>query len=143
MSLKSEVRDLLANDATVQAHLTGGVYTVVEIKKTEEECEDAFDDGTGEILPCANIRVTTENPFGPHDETQEVFFTIYYYQYRASGNEAITAAAARVRQLLHRRRVPGTTQIFHSTSNPDLEDPALEASLHIDRYRVVRSAPLT
>ena len=142
MSLKTEIRDLLANDATIQAHLTGGVYALVEIKRSDEECAAAFDEETDEILPCANVRVTTVNPFGPHDETQEAFFSIYYYQYRAGGNDAVLVAATRARQLLHRQRVTGTTQIFHVTSNPDLDDPTLEASLHIDRYRAIRSLPL-
>lgn len=142
MSLKTEVRDLLANDATIQSLLTGGVHAVIEIKRGDEDCAAAFDDTTNELLPCANVRLTTTNPFGPHDETQEVFFSIYYYQYRATGFDAIEAAAARARQLLHRQRVPGTTKIFHSTSTLDMEDPALEASLHVDRYRAIRSEPL-
>lgn len=142
MSLKTEIRDLLANDATIQSLLTGGVYAITEIKRSEEDCAGAFDDETNELLPCANVRVTTVNPFGPHDETQEVFFSIFYYQRRTSGSDTIQAAAARARQLLHRQRVPGTAQIFHSSSTPDIEDPALEASLHMDRYRAIRSLPL-
>jgi hypothetical protein len=134
MSLRTTIRDLLANDATIQSLLPGGVHTnIPEI--TRQDAQDAFADG--ELLPCALVKVTTENAIGPHRDTAETFFTVYYYQRR--GYDAIDAARFRGWQLLHRQRISGTIQVFAETFIPGQHDPALDANLHLDRYRAVRT----
>lgn len=135
MSLRTTVRDLLANDATIQGLLTGGVHTgIPEI--TRQDAPAAFD-ANGELLPCALVKAGTENPFGPHHDTAESFFTVYYYQRR--GYSTIDAARFRGWQLLHRQGIGGAIQVFSETFTPGVHDPALDASLHVDRYRAVRT----
>src|SRR5690554_4223310 len=139
MTVKDTIKSTLENDAEMAGYLTGGVYALAEIKRTDPACEDAFDE-FGEILPSVNLRVTTTNPTGPTGLFEESFISLFYYQYRTSGTAAILSAAMRGKELLHNVQLEGTFQVFHVGRNPDLEDEALEASLIIDRYRVAHPA---
>lgn len=137
MSVVSTVHNLLKNDATLTGMLPGGVLAVAEIKRTDDESKQAFDEDTQELLACINVKRGTENPFGPHHHTTEFFFTVSYYQ--LYGFDVIDAARDRVWQLLHRQRLPGTTDVRCVNRTPVVEDQALLVNMATDSYRAVRT----
>lgn len=136
MSVRSEIRDLLAADATLVAILTGGVYAAIEMKRTGET-EAAFD-ANGEIKPCGLVKTATEITDGPTQNSGRIFIDIYLYQF--SGFDSIDAAKERIFTLLHRLRISAVKvwEVKWLNDITDQEDPALQCSMHLCRYEAVR-----
>lgn len=128
----------LTGDATLVSLLTGGVHgDVAEIKRGEDGTPAAFGPGTGEILPCALLKLGTDTPAGPHFTGSRIVAILYFYQ--RAGYAVIEQARDRVYQLWHAQKI-GTNvwQIFHSNDVNDTMDDALGCSLIVSRYEMVR-----
>lgn len=137
--MRTIIGTLLANDSTLETLLTGGVeYTVGEISRTGTPTRY---DANKEILPCALVKLSTEGEFGPHEDGSRGFVAVYFYQ--RSGYEVIDQARERVYALLHRQKVGDASdkvwEVRHAGDVLDQEDPALECSLQVSRYQVVRN----
>lgn len=134
--MKSALYDLLSNDDTLMATLTGGLYKDVEISR--QGTPDAFD-ANGEIEPCGLLKMETQTPFGPHDHSARLFFSLLLYQ--RSGYGSTQAARERAYALLHRGRVSpaagGCWQIFHADEVLNAEDDGLGCSLETSRFYAV------
>ncbi len=138
MTVKAVIKALLEGDGTAAGLLTGGVFTEREIKRTQTGSPPF--DANGEIEPCCNIKEETEIPVGPHDHSHRMFVAIYFYE--RAGYAAIQPAADRTYELLHRQKIGSDSdrifEVFHNTTLSDLEDEALDASMILSRYEVVR-----
>lgn len=132
------IKTLLEGDGTVAGLLTGGIFAEREIKRTQTGSPPF--DGNGEIEPCCNIKEETEIPVRPHHHSHRMFVAIYFYE--RAGYAAIQPAADKVYELLHRQKIGNDGdrifEVFHSTTLSDLEEEALDASMIISRYEVVR-----
>jgi hypothetical protein len=135
LSLRSALLDVLEDDATLTATLTGGVYGEAEISR--QGTPGAFD-ANGEVLPCALLTMEAEDPAGPFPTSSRAFVTVYFYA--RAGYSAIDAALARVYALLHRQRVSdeGVWDIRHAGDVRDQRDPALDCAMSMSRYTVYR-----
>lgn len=132
--MKSALYTLLTNDATLMAILTGGLeYQVVEI--TRQGSPNCFDT-SGEIKPCALLKLNTDVPFGEHYQSSRLTFNLYWYQ--LNGYDQIDLARARARTLLHRQKITPTTgtcwEIHHDNDVLDQEDQALRCAMSMSRY---------
>ena len=128
--MKETIRAFLEADATLVALLTGGFYASPEVSR--QETAGAFD-ANMEILPCANVKLETLIPAGPHPEAAEQFFAIYFYQ--RSGFATVRSAVARTFTLLSRQALDATMyEIRLVNHGPEIIDPALECSLVLSRY---------
>lgn len=138
-SLAEIVRDKLLADATLVALLPGGIYAVKEIKRSDSTVAAAFD-ANGEIKPCANVKEALEQADGPIQFAGRAFLTIYFYEF--SGYATTVQARARIHTLLHRQKVGVAAdkiwEVNWVNDIPGGEDPALECSLEISRYQVMR-----
>jgi hypothetical protein len=134
--VRDTVKALLEADTTLMAILTGGVYAGGEISR--QGMPDAFD-SNGEILPCALVRVETETPYGPYDDSSRQYLVVMFYE--RSGYANIDAALARVYELLHKTRLgaTGVWEVVHADDVRDQEDQALACSLSYSRYVITRS----
>jgi hypothetical protein len=134
MTIRSAIYEVLDDDATLGALLTGGVYDAGEL--TRQDTPSAFDSNK-EILPCALMQVESEVPFGPFDTSSREFVVIRFYQRR--GYATIDAALARVFDLLNRQRVEdeGVWEIRHVDDVRDTWDQALDCAMSLSRYQVV------
>lgn len=137
--MRETIRALLAADPMLASILTGDVHTEVEISRTLTPT--AFDEETQEILPCALVKLPTEQPAGPIHTGSRLFLEVYFYQ--RAGYDAIDQAKDRVYVLLHRQRInyPATRmwEIRHTDDVSDQEDQALLCSLALSRYEILRN----
>lgn len=133
---RTEIAELLAADSTLMAILTGGVHAAREI--TRQGTPTAFDVNL-ELLPCALVKTPTEAAFGPYDDSASEFAHIYLYE--RSGFASIDAALERIYTLLHQQKISGERvwEIIWANDIKDQEDPALDASMHMSIYQVVRA----
>lgn len=135
MSLAEEMRVALVTDATLTDILTGGVYATTEI--TREGTPAAFD-ANKELKPCALVKAEVETPWGPFERSNRAFIRIFFYQ--RSGYAATDQAVERVYALLHRSKaLAGKWEILHLDDIRGQEDQALECSLEMSRYQVLRT----
>ena len=134
--MRDAVVAVLEGDETLMATLTGGVHTATEINR--QLTPTAFDDN-GEIEPCALVKFETEGPWGVHDHSARLFFSVMFYE--RSGYTSIETARARVYSLLHRQRVTpasgGCWEIRHSDDVLDQEDTALGCGLAVSRFYAI------
>ena len=136
--MRETLRAFLEADGTLSGLLTGGIHSVEEISR--QTAASAFDAQTKELLPCANIRLETETPFGPHDSSSQVFILISFYE--RLGKATIDQARERVFALLHRQGLSGETSIVEIQWTDDITDVwdiGLDSSLALSRYRAIRS----
>lgn len=132
--MRETVRALLAGDGTLSAVLTGGVYGGTEINR--QETPAAFD-ANGEILPCALVKIESEQPVGPFNTSSRQFIVVYFYQ--RNGRVTIDTALARVFVLLNRIKLTaGVWQVKHANDVTDVEDQALGCSMAFSRYEIIR-----
>jgi hypothetical protein len=125
----------LQADSTLTTLLTGGIYNEVQIDR--RKTENAFDSQTKELLPCANLKLETELPYGPLDDSNRAYVTIMFYD--RAGYSTIEQARARVYVLLHRQTYTGITEVRHADDVPRVWDDALDCYLILSRYQVTRS----
>ena len=134
--MRDAIYDLLNNDSTLTATLTGGLHRDGEISR--QGTSAAFD-ANGEILPCGLLRFTTQAPVEPHDHSSRLHFSVILYQ--RSGYDRIETARDRAYVLLHRQRVTpaggGCWEIRHADDVLDAEDEGLGCSLAVCRYYAV------
>jgi len=134
--VRDTVKALLEADTTLMAILTGGVYAGGEIAR--QGTPNAFD-ANGEILPCTLVKVETETPWGPYDDSSRQYLVVMFYE--RSGYENIDEALARVYVLLHKTKLDtaGVWETVHADDVRDQEDQALACSLSYSRYAIARS----
>jgi hypothetical protein len=128
--------NLLQGDATLVALLPGGIYDGAEVDHiSRTNTPDAFDSDS-ELLPCAIVKLTGDQPFGPFRYSSQRNFTIYLYQ--RTGSATIEQARDRCITLLHRQRLSGVRawQMFHANDLLGQWDAALDCPLIVSRYRL-------
>lgn len=128
------VYNLLVNDATLMATLTGGVHQVQEISR---QTTPAAYDANLEVKPCALLKASTATPWGPHQHSGRFYFQILLYE--RHGDTSIEAARLRIYDLLHRARVTpvngdGCYDIRHTGDVLGQEDSVLGAALALSRF---------
>lgn len=136
--MRSEIADYLADDTTLMALLTGGVYTGTEISR--QNTPDAFDE-SGEILPCALVTEESDTQAGPFTEAGNVstrlFVAVFFYQ--RVGYDTIDAAMDRTLALLQRAKLAaGTWEIAWADDVRDQRDEAMRCSMGMSRYVATR-----
>jgi len=131
--MRAAVKALLESDSTLMATLTGGLHTATEISR--QGTPEAFD-ANGEIEPCGLLKFGTVTPYGPHDHSARLYFSVMLYQ--RSGYDNVEAARERIYALLHQQRVTPSIgacwEIAHADDVLDQEDEALGCSLAVSRY---------
>lgn len=136
--MRDAIYDLLNDDATLMATLTGGLHTKAEISR--QATPTAFD-SNDEIQPCGLLKFETQTPWGVHDHSSRLYFSVMLYE--RSGYDNIETARGRVYTLLHRQKVSpasgGCWEIRHAGDTPDTEDPALGCSLGVSRFEATVS----
>lgn len=139
MGIRTTIRDFLAADGTLSGLLTGGVFDEPEI--TRQDTLDAFDSG-GEIKPCALVKLDTEPQTGPFMERGAVSsrLSVVVFFYQLKGFDVIDAALDRTRVLLQRENlsVDGVWEVTWADDVLDQEDDALDCSMAMSRYSVMR-----
>ena len=125
----------LQADSALTTLLTGGIYNEAQIDR--QNTSGAFDSQTKELLPCANLKLETEVPYGPLDDSNRAFITVMFYD--RAGYGTIEQARARVYVLLHRQTFAGITEVRHADDVPRVWDDALDCYLILSRYQVTRS----
>lgn len=136
--MRAEVRDHLADDTTLMALLTGGVYTGTEISR--QNTPDAFDTN-GEIIPCALVTEESDTQAGPFTESGNIstrlFVAVFFYQ--RVGYDTIDAAMERTLELLQRAKLAtGTWEIAWADDVRGQRDEALRCSMGMSRYVATR-----
>ena len=135
VDVKAAITAALAADAPLMALLTGGVYAVAEITP-RMDAPSPFDE-VGRMRPSALVRYETAAAEGPRGLFDRLFVLVFFYD--AAGYEAITAAADRVRALLHGRWLGnGVYEVRHVDDVYDQYDDAILAFMHRSRYQVAR-----
>ena len=135
VDVKAAITAALAADAPLMALLTGGVYAVAEITP-RMDAPSPFDE-VGRMRPAALVRYETAVADGPRGLFDRLFVLVFFYD--AAGYEAITAAADRVRALLHGRWLGnGVYEVRHVDDVYDQYDDAILAFMHRSRYQVAR-----
>ncbi len=135
MTLIGDLISSLTGDATLMATLTGGVYGV-RISRTATAA--AFDGTTQEIKPCAYVRSGAEFPSGPLPRGSSFVVEVYLYQRVEYGS--IQTARDRIYALWHNQRIGSHVwQVQHADDANDQYDPALDCSLIVSRYQVMRN----
>jgi hypothetical protein len=135
MTIESDLLASLTGDATLTTALAGGVHEGTQINRN---LTPAAFDANKEILPCALLKMEVESPIPPHHRGSRKFVTVYLYQ--RVGYDVIRAARDRIYVLWHEQKVGEKVwQIFHTDDVNDQEDGALECSLIVSRFAVVRS----
>ena len=135
VDVKAAITTALAADAPLMALLPGGVYAVAEITP-RMDAPTPFDE-VGRMRPSALVRYETAAAEGPRGLFDRLFVLVFFYD--AAGYEAITAAAERVRALLHGRWLGnGVYEVRHVDDVYDQYDDAILAFMHRSRYEVAR-----
>ena len=135
VDVKAAITAALAADAPLMALLPGGVYAVAEITP-RMDAPTPFDE-VGRMRPSALVRYETAAAEGPRGLFDRLFVLVFFYD--AAGYEAITAAAERVRALLHGRWLGnGVYEVRHVDDVYDQYDDAILAFMHRSRYEVAR-----
>lgn len=104
MSIRTDIRETLAADATLAAILTGGIYDASELPEdglTPSGVPGAFD-AVGRLSPVAVVRFSTMTETELIGASKRRFFQIWIYDDVGYAN--IDTAQARCRVLLHRRK---------------------------------------
>lgn len=138
MSVRTVVKDLLEADGTIATLLTGGVYATREISR---ELTAAVFDANSELQPAALVKLGPDTAIGPDEIGSQQLVDIYLYE--RDGFTTIDQALARVYSLLHRQKIgDASDRIYearHVQDIPDQEDAALNCSLALARYEVIRN----
>ena len=135
VDVKAAITAALAADAPLMALLPGGVYAVAEITP-RMDAPTPFDE-VGRMRPAALVRYETAVADGPRGLFDRLFVLVFFYD--AAGYEAITAAAERVRTLLHGRWLGnGVYEVRHVDDVYDQYDDAILAYMHRSRFQIVR-----
>lgn len=125
-------------DATLSGLLTGGIYVTNEVSR--QLTPSAFDDVTAEILPCALVTTPGEFADGPDEYAGRLNATIFFYQ--RIGYGTIDQAKDRARALFHRQKVGSPAdkvwEMRWVNSVTEQRDQALDASMHVIRFEIVR-----
>lgn len=132
------IKAALEADGTLTGILTGGVFQVREIKRTQSGTPPF--DANGVIQPCANVIQETETPAGPYDAGSMSFVVIHFLE--AEGQANINPAMQRAFEILNRNKV-GTAaaeiwQVRWIENSAFIQEPALLCSLRYSRYAVYR-----
>lgn len=123
MSNQSDIKTVLAADATLLATATGGVYVWSDTNRlgiSIETVPDAFNTTTGLIKPCLLIKGRGERPDGGFaDDTTQIVSTseiVEIWFYEDTGYTNIEAMRARVYRLLHGKYI--STHIVRWAGDP-------------------------
>lgn len=134
MTIRSDIYTVLAADATLLATLTGGVYQAAEISR---QTTPAAFDANGEIEPCCLVNVENETAALPYPNGARSYLRVFFYE--RSGYTGIDTARERVFTLLNRQKIGSATfEIRWVDDIPDQQDEALDCSLAMSRYEIVR-----
>lgn len=136
---KLAIHDVLVNDTTFAAPLTGGVYAVGvdDVEEISRQNTPGAFDGNGELLPCALLKLETAVPLGPYKRSARQFLVIYIYQ--KHGRDLVDAALDRAMDLLDDQDIPeaGAWSIRWADIVSDLPEDALGATMGYVRFSMV------
>lgn len=137
-TLRQAVNALLTGDDTLMGILLGGLHDSTEI--SPKGTPSAYD-SRGALWPCAVLRMSARAPKEPHDEAEDAYFYIFFYQ-KAGGYDQIDLAQYRAKTLLHPRIQvtidPGFVyEINHAGDLGDARDDALGCPMNYSRFHVV------
>lgn len=119
MSFEAEVAAILDADATLDALLTGGIYTssaVGPLGITRDTVPAAFD-ADGYLKPCALVRQRDRVPVGDvldYDaklESARQVVEVWLYDDQGNGYATLDSAAARIRTLLMGEQLTGSFEL--------------------------------
>jgi hypothetical protein len=134
MTIQSDLMAALQADTALMALLTGGLYTDTTIDR--QSTPSAFNSDK-EVLPCGLLRTTSDTPIPPYLRGARTYVSIFLYQ--RIGYSTIRAAATRLFDLLHEKRVGAGVWAVVSVGDLDNQvDQALNASLIICGYEITR-----
>lgn len=128
------IHAMLSGDATLLATLTGGVYQTPEISR---QTTPAAFDANKELLPCALVKASTAAPYGPHQQSGQLFVQVYFYE--RHGYASIETARRRVYALLHRSQLTpvsgdGCYDIRHAGDVLGQQDSVLGSAMIVSRF---------
>lgn len=135
MTLQADIAAILEADDDLMDILTGGVWSdASEINR--QATPGAFSDG--EILPCCLVKVTNENSVQNVIRAVQSSLTLYFYQ--RAGYDQIGQALARAHTLLEMTHHAASQvwQVRFETEIAQTRDDALDCSLAVQRYNVIR-----
>lgn len=141
MSVQADIAAVLQADGTLMAILTGGVYLADEVGEISRQNTPGAFDADQELRPCALISEGTELPRGPFEEAgaTSVGTPVNVFFYQRHGYASIAAAMERAFPLLNGGKIgSGTWRVEYENSLKNQADQALEASLGVLRFTVVR-----
>lgn len=132
--LRTAVRDLLNDDGTLTALLTGGIYPTADSQAsilTKQDHPAAFD-SYGKVLPTALVQDDGVFPFPGTDRTVSALVRVLFWQ--QDGRDSLEAALRRTFDLLNGARVALSAgwvyQFAFAGESPTLRDPALGEAEH-------------
>jgi hypothetical protein len=130
VSVRDDVKAILAADATFLAAATGGIYAGGQISR--QLTPNAFD-ANSEIKPCALVNEETAATIGPFTDAALTMVRIFFYQ--RIGYDSIDAMMERAFALLQQDKPGGGYwQIDWENDVKDQIDQALGCSLAMSRY---------
>lgn len=137
LATKTSLYQILSADATFTALMTGGIHYIVS--EISLQATPSAYDANQEIQPCCLIRAETTQNIGPFRSSGRLYVVLVFYQ--RTGYSIIDQAAQRARALLNDQVFPahGLVEVLHIDRVPDGEDTALNCSMYLDRYEVIRS----
>jgi hypothetical protein len=138
--VRSTILSRLTTDATLAALLPGGIYSATEISR--QYTPGAFD-ASGEVRPCALLKMESEAPSGPYDAGDTLASTrlfVVVYVYERVGATAIDAALDRIFALLNLWHPTGAHcwEVRSAGDVRDLQDGALGCAMGYGRYVATR-----
>lgn len=131
MSREQQVKDILVNDPTIMALLTGGVYTEQEvgiegIRRGDNSPSGAAYDSSGRLLGCALIREGGVIPFNSirsiSDRFAAITQTVSIYFYEMRGMDIVKPASERSYELLEGAQLPPSYPIWMEAETPPIPD---------------------
>jgi hypothetical protein len=124
------IRAFLEADAALLAMLPGGIFAEIEISRLNTPA--AFD-ANKELQACANVKLETRSPVGPHPDCAQQFFAVTIYQ--LSGFTVIDQAVQRVYELLHGQKISSLIyEVQLVDTIPEAFDYALNCSMALSRF---------
>ena len=142
MTVQGDVAAVLQANVALMAILTGGIYEQDEVGEISRQDTPSAFDNNKELKPCVLIAEGTELRRGGIDDDDSgtsVQTPISIFFYERSGYSTIAAAMEASFALLNGKKIGSATwRVEYENSIKNQKDTALNASLGVQRFMVVR-----